>query len=285
MKQVATDIASKDITKFSRVVWSYYERSGRHDLAWRKKTDAYSIVLSEIMLQQTQVARVEEHFKNWKREFPTWKILADSRFSQILTCWQGLGYNRRARYLHEMAKKVMITHGGVFPQEKKQILALPGIGPYTAAAINSFCYNQIDILIETNIRTVIIFHFYKNQEEVSEEQIGFVLKQCLKPGTKAYKNPREWYWALMDYGSHLKSEVGNLNTKSKTYNKQSRFEGSKRQMRSRLLRYILERPASTYRQIQDASNSSDEELIKELLTALTTEKMIVCRNDKYNVTD
>ena len=271
MKQA---ISEKDIQLFARTVWSFYNKQGRHDLVWRRKTDPYSIVLSEIMLQQTQVARVEEYFKKWKKKFPNWKVLSQAKLSDVLLQWQGLGYNRRGKYVHDISKMVIREYGGVFPTEGGDLRALPGIGPYTQAAIEAFSFNERSILIETNIRTAVIYHFFKDRESVAEKEIEEVLLKCYRPGTKAYKSPREWNWALMDYGSDLKKQVGNLNKKSKTYTKQSRFEGSRRQLRSGILKFILEKKKVTFEQVVNASLRKEEKEIKALLVDLEQEGMI-----------
>jgi len=270
---MSTPISDKDIQEFTSRAWRYYKKFGRHDLAWRKKTDPYSITVSEVMLQQTQVTRVEEYFKKWMKEFPTIKKLSQSELSDVLKQWQGLGYNRRGKYLHDIAKKIMNDFGGVFPEESEHLRSLPGVGSYTQAAIEAFSYNKRSILVETNIRTAVIYHFFKNKETVTEKEIEHVLECCYKKGTKAYKNPREWNWALMDYGSHLKKEVGNLNKKSKTYTKQSRFEGSTRQLRSGILRYILSKGVVSALEIEKASANRKKE-VAGLLIELQKEGMI-----------
>lgn len=276
-------VSPREIQAFTRTVWTHYKKQGRHDLAWRKQIDPYSIVVSEIMLQQTQVARVESYYKTWKQSFPSWRALARSPLSQALSHWQGLGYNRRGKYLHEIAKTVTTNNKGKFPTEYREILALPGIGPYTASAVMAFSYNKPAVLLETNIRTAVIHHFFNNEKKVSEQDIEKILQACLKNGTKAYKNSREWYWALMDYGSHLKQTVGNLNRKSTTYAKQSRFEGSRRQLRSQILRYILEKTLVTTTQIKEASAGTRAGEIDKLLNELSQERMIVKKGRNWKV--
>ena len=235
------------------------------------------------MLQQTQVVRVEGFFRVWKKSFPNWKKLHQAEFGNVLTHWQGLGYNRRAKYLHQIADIVTNQYKGKFPVDSAQILGLPGIGPYTAGAIGAFCFNRPEILIETNIRTVLIHHFLQDKKEVSEKEIENILQACLKPGTKAHKNPREWYWALMDYGSFLKQSIGNLNKQSKAYNKQSRFEGSTRQLRSQILRYVLAHDGVTTAQVAKASIHRKKDEIKSVLESLNTEGMINVKKGKWQV--
>jgi len=281
MKQ---DFSDYDIREFTRTVWSFYRREGRHDLAWRKNTDPYSITLSEIMLQQTQVARVEDYFDAWKKKFPDWKTLSEVRLSDVLLQWQGLGYNRRGKYLHDIAQEVMGRYSGKFPEKGSDLRSLPGVGEYTQAAIEAFSFNRRSVLIETNIRTAIIFHFFKDKESVTEQEIRCVLQACYKVGTKAYKNPREWNWALMDYGSDLKKRVGNLNKRSKTYTKQSRFEGSRRQLRSGMLRYILQKGDVTTNEIVRASEGKSAKEINRLLLELEKEGMIINKGGVWSIT-
>lgn len=274
----------QEITKFGRVVWNYYKKHGRDDLPWRKKTDPYSIVVSEIMLQQTQVVRVLDYYRNWMKMFPSWSRLAEASLRTVLLQWKGLGYNRRGKYLHDISKQIVGAHKNKFPQDYKDILKLPGIGPYTAAAITAFSYNQPATLVETNIRTVIIHHFFADSQSVREKQIEAILERCMKKGSKAYKNPREWYWALMDYGSHLKTTVGNLNKQSKTYNKQSRFEGSRRQLRSRLLQFIAEHKTVTDTAIKDAQHTqSRQDEVAALLSELEQEGMITKTKGRWRI--
>ncbi len=274
-------ISHKEINNFTKTVWGYYEKYGRHDLPWRENTDPYSIVVSEIMLQQTQVSRVLDYYKNWKKIFPNWNKLAKAELRDVLKEWKGLGYNRRGKYLHDIAKRVSQSQ---FPKDGRSLRDLPGIGEYTASAIEAFSFNHPSILIETNIRTAVIYHFFKNKNDVSDKEIRFVLEQCIKPGTKAHKNPREWYWALMDYGSHLKQEVGNLNKKSKTYSRQTRFEGSSRQLRSQILHYIVEAgPVSTAQIKRVYGSTSRSKEIESLLTALQDNNMIKKTKDKWSV--
>jgi len=268
-------ISETEITAFTKIVWSYYKKNGRHDLAWRLHTDPYSIVVSEIMLQQTQVVRVQEYFDNWMKKFPTIQKLSNASLSDVLKQWQGLGYNRRGKYLHDIAKKITHEYGGIFPESGSDLRSLPGIGSYTESAIQAFSYNKPATLIETNTRTAVIYHFFKEKKEVTDKEIESILERCYKKGTKAFKQPREWNWALMDYGSHLKKEVGNLNKKSKTYTRQSRFEGSSRQLRSQILKYILEKPGSSEQEIIHASAGSRKQEIPHLLLTLKAEGMIM----------
>ena len=146
--------------KFKDTVWKYYREHGRSDLPWRKTTDPYRILVSEVMLQQTQVERVIPYYTRFLKKFPTVRALAKAPLSQVLIAWQGLGYNRRAKMLHEAAKEVVRGHGGLFPRTALELEKLPGVGPYTAHAVAAFAYNEDGICIETNIRTAVTHHFF-----------------------------------------------------------------------------------------------------------------------------
>jgi A/G-specific adenine glycosylase len=223
--------------RFRNLVWKHYREQGRHALPWRATTDPYRILVSEVMLQQTQVERVTPFYKNFLKQFPTVRALAAAPLKEVLTAWQGLGYNRRAKMLHEAAKVVAAAHNGKMPQDAQVLLTLPGIGPYTASAVAVFSSNSDQILIETNIRTVITHHFFPEKHTVSDTEILAVLKRVYPKG-----RAREWYAALMDYGSHLKRSGIRINNRAKGYAKQSVFKGSLREARGALLRELVAGP-------------------------------------------
>jgi|AntDeeMinimDraft_6_1070357.scaffolds.fasta_scaffold04777_2 A/G-specific adenine glycosylase len=222
------------VVTFRKLVWDFYENQGRDDLPWRKTQDPYAIYISEMMLQQTQTARVIEKYESWLDHFPTFEAAAETNTKEILKQWQGLGYNRRALYIKETCKTVVEKYDGTLPRAESELLSLPGIGPYTAGAIQAFAHNLPVVFVETNIRSVFIHHFFAEEEDVSDERI----KERVH-GTLPEKKIRDWYWALMDYGNWLKREVGNLNRRAKSYQRQSKFAGSNRQLRSLLTQFIL----------------------------------------------
>jgi A/G-specific adenine glycosylase len=215
----------KQIKQFQKTVWNYYKTSARHNLPWRKNINSYCIWVSEVMLQQTQVDRVIEFFNAWTKQFPTVTKLANASQIEILKQWKGLGYNSRAIRMKKAAQVIISNYKGKFPTEYEELQKLPGIGPYTAGAISAFVNNQPVAIIETNIRRVFIHHFFQDDTDVRDEDILELVKETLDK-----KNPREWYWALMDYGSFLgrtlniKGKKYNPNTQSKHYTKQSKFE-------------------------------------------------------------
>jgi A/G-specific adenine glycosylase len=232
-------IVSSEHLQFQAYVLRWYHRHGRHELPWRQTTNPYHILVSELMLQQTQVERVIPKYLAFLSEFPSVESLAQASLGSVLTSWQGLGYNRRAKYLQNTARAVVEQHGGVFPRQLAPLLELPGVGPYTAAAIRTFAYNEPEPLIETNVRTIFLHHFFPGREQVLDaELLPLITTSLYQP------NPREWYAALMDYGSVLKKLLPNPSRHSKHHQKQSKFVGSLRQVRGEVLRLLISGPAS-----------------------------------------
>jgi A/G-specific adenine glycosylase len=235
------NLLGKQIKKFQDIVWSYYNTSGRDNLPWRKSINTYRVWVSEIMLQQTQVDRVIGFFDAWMKRFPTIKDLAIASQIDVLKQWKGLGYNSRAIRMKQAAQLIIEKYKGKFPTDYNELQKLPGIGPYTAGAISAFVNNQPVVLIETNIRRVFIHHFFSDTANVHDDEILELVKKTMDT-----ENPREWYWALMDYGSFLgrtlniKGKKYNPNVQSKHYIKQSKFQGSDREIRSNILRLLLE---------------------------------------------
>lgn len=222
------------VRDFQNEVMEFYETKGRHDMEWRHNFDPYRIVVSEVMLQQTQVPRVAVMYPPFIEKFPDFAALAAAPQAELLAAWQGMGYNRRALNLQKLA--VTITHefGGVLPEDPEALAALPGIGPATSCSIAAFAFNRPVVFIETNIRRVFIHYFFSDTAVVDDRDLLPLVKACLLPGRS-----REWYWALMDLGTALKTSVPNPNRRSRQYVKQSAFAGSDRQIRGALLRLLL----------------------------------------------
>lgn len=209
------------------------------DLPWRRTHDPYAIWLSEVMLQQTQVARVDGRWQKWLNRFPNVTALAAASVADVLEEWQGMGYNRRALSLQKAAQ--MIVHqGGEFPCELKDLLALPGVGPATAAGIRAFAWGLPGIYLETNVRTVFLHELFPHELDVPDKKITPLVEQTCPPeSTDEFDNPRSWYYALLDYGAFLKANLPNPSRRSRAHVKQSRFEGSHRQKRAALIRLLL----------------------------------------------
>ncbi len=202
-------------------------------MPWRDDTRPYFVLVSELMLQQTQVVRVIPKFETFTKAFPNQNVLANASLADVLSLWQGLGYNRRAKFLHESAKMIVDEFGGTFPEDQTDMLRLPGVGKNTAGAIRAYAFNQPSIFVETNIRTVYIHHFFNDQFDIDDKQIIELLEQTIDR-----EQPREFYWALMDYGAQLKaSGVRNISS-SKHYKKQSPLKGSMREARGEIIRQL-----------------------------------------------
>lgn len=224
------------------------------DLSWRRTRDPYAIWLSEVMLQQTQVVRVEERFPAWLKRFPSVEALAAAPVADVLAAWQGMGYNRRALMLHRAAQTVVERYGGAFPRDTKELCALPGIGPATAQGIRAFAFDLPGVYLETNVRTVFLHHLFPDMEQVSDKELvplveaacpggadGVTAAEGSRFATPEDENdtPRSWYYALLDYGAWLKTTIPNPSRRSKEYTKQSKFEGSRRQKRAEAVRLLL----------------------------------------------
>lgn len=268
----------KQLEDFTESVWQYYTSHGRHDLPWRLPEadgsfDPYKILVSEIMLQQTQVSRVMPKYHQFLEQFPSFAALAAARLSDVLRAWNGLGYNRRAKFLWQCAVQIVENYGGHLPDTAPELIKLPGIGNNTAGAVLAYAFNKPSLFVETNIRTVFIHHFFSDQEGISDREILDLLAATLPD------NPRQWYWALMDYGTFLKQTVGNLNTQSKHYTKQSRFEGSKRQIRGQVLRLLSERPHTA----AELQHTITDPRLSDILEDLAAEGFIARSTDTYQL--
>lgn len=223
--------------RFRELVLAHHREYGRHDLPWRKTRDPYKILVSEVMLQQTQVARVTPYYTAFLAKFPTVRALADAPLADVLRAWQGLGYNRRAKMLHEAARAVVREHGGRMPKDAAILRTLPGVGPYTAGAVAAFAGNEDSLIIETNIRTAVTHHFFADRETVGDREVLAILEKAYPLG-----QAREWYAALMDYGAHLKRSGVRINAKKQGYTKQKSFTGSAREARGAILRTLADGP-------------------------------------------
>ena len=209
------------------------------DLPWRRTRDPYAIWISEVMLQQTQVTRVDGRWQHWLERFPTLDALAAARTADVLEEWQGMGYNRRALSLVRAAQMVADA-GGEMPQDQRALEALPGIGPATAAGIRAFAHNLPGVYLETNVRTVFLHELYPEATSVPDrELIPLVEATCPPDASDPADDPRTWYYALLDYGAHLKKTVPNPSRRSRTHARQGRFEGSHRQKRATVVRIVL----------------------------------------------
>ncbi len=251
-------LTSELVQKFQTIIFNYYKKHGRK-FPFREKVTPYNVVVSEIMLQQTQTSQVSEKFLNFVANFPDFRELANAPLKSVICAWQGLGYNRRAIALHKIAEIIVKEYNGVLPSDLEVLKSFPQIGYNTASSILAFAFNMKTYFIETNIRRVFIYFFFPNKKEIGDKEIMPLVKE-----TMVEFNPREWYYALMDYGVMLKKTHPELTKRSKHYRKQQPFKGSTRQLRGKILKKMLQKAEIT--QI---------ELSKELRVELDKLKIIL----------
>lgn len=230
----ATTLSVRAVRAFQKKIRGYYAQSGR-DFVWRRTQNPYHILVSEIMLQQTGVSRVEKKFPEFIRAFPNFQTLARAPLARVVGVWQGMGYNRRVLALKKIAELVMKEFKGNLPKDIEALDALPGIGAHTAGSIRAFAFNLPAVFLETNIRAVYIHEFFSSNTRVHDRALLPHIEQTLDND-----NPRMWYYALMDYGAHLKKTTVNPSRQSLHHHTQSKFEGSHRQVRGMVLRALLQ---------------------------------------------
>jgi A/G-specific adenine glycosylase len=263
-------------SKFIQTVKSYYDGHQRI-LPWRVLSDDrrqrfYEVLVSEMMLQQTQVSRVVPKYAEWMRAFPTMKHATDARLVDIVEQWQGLGYNRRAKYLHEALK--MTEQQGV-SDDLQKLTALPGVGVNTAGAIVAYAFDKPAVFIETNIRSVYIHHYFTDHKNITDKQIIEVVER-----TMDRDSPREWYWALMDYGSYLKQSINNI-SQSAHYARQSKFEGSSRQLRAGVVKQLINGPQTFH----SLNKLFDDDRLQHCLDSLVKDGLIKKTSKSYCISE
>lgn len=262
--------------KFTSLIWNFYQQNGR-SFEWRSTCDPYAILISEIMLQQTQTSRVIDKYPQFINKFPHFRSLAEASLCDVLRIWQGLGYNRRTKYLCELAKEVVRKHNGILPAIPELLVTFSGIGKATAGSICAFAFNMPTVFIETNIRSVFIHYFFQKKDVVSDSEIMPLIVQ-----TVDHQNPREWYYAIMDYGVELKRISINPSRRSKHYTKQSKFEGSNRQIRGSVIRQLtMDNGKTMSNLIQELQYNSDR--IKFVVNQLLSEGMIIEQDGNFSI--
>jgi A/G-specific adenine glycosylase len=260
---------------FQELLW----RQGRdlyRAMPWREDTRPYYILVSELMLQQTQVDRVIPKFEAFIARFPSEKELARASLADVLKLWSGLGYNRRAKYLHDAAKMIVNELDGKFPATKEGLLALPGVGPGTAGAIAAYAYELPVVFIETNVRTVYFHHFFDTGEQVTDKQLYDVVEKTLD-----HEHPREFYWAIMDYGTWLKKNGAGRISQSLHYKKQSPLKGSVREVRGQIIK-ALATEDKTLAQLNDYFNGDDR--FETALSGLIRDGLVAQSKDVFHLT-
>ena len=221
------------------------------DLPWRGIDDPYAVLVSEVMLQQTQVARVKGRWERFMELFPTLDALAAADTAVVLEQWQGLGYNRRALSLKRTAEICAADRAGTLPETVEELQGLPGIGPATAAGVVAFAHDRPAVYLETNVRAVFLHLLFPDREAVPDREIApLVALSCPEADV------RGWYYALLDCGAQLKATLPNPSRRSASYSRQSAFEGSRRQKRAELLRIVLAEPGIP---VEEAARRLDAE--------------------------
>lgn len=268
-----------EVAQFQKLILEFFTTKGRHDLPWRisepdSTFDPYKITVSEIMLQQTQVSRVIVKYSEFLNVFPSVEALANAPLEAVLKVWAGLGYYRRAKFLHQTAEIIVREYDGSFPSSQTELNKLPGIGKNTAAAIIAYSFNQPVVFIETNIRTVYLHHFFNDQNKVADSSLLPLIEHTLYAA-----NPREWYWALMDYGSFLKSSLQNPSRRSKHHTVQSPFKGSRRQIRGQVLRLLTLQVCT----LSECKENIQDPRLPQVLEDLIHEGLIRQAGDTYHL--
>lgn len=261
-------------SRFIKTIYDYYQ-SNRRSFDWREDITPYRVLVSEIMLQQTQTDRVAYKFPEWLSHFPDFKTLSLASTRDVIAAWAGLGYNRRALALHAAAQRVVSDFGGQLPQEPEILESFKGIGPNTAGSICAFAFNKPTVFIETNIRAVYIYHFFPREEKVHDKKLLPIIEATLDK-----KNPRDWYYALMDYGVKLKKDHKNPSRKSKHHTVQSKFEGSERQIRGMILRALTQYGKLSFDELVTVIPREPRRLENNLLD-LISEGFIKVNEDNY----
>ncbi len=249
-------------------ILSWYEKKGRK-LPWRNTRDPYAIHISEVMLQQTQVDRVIPYFHQWMKDFPNYQSLAKASKTELLKHRSWLGFNSRALRLQTCAQKVVQDYKGILPKKRNQLLLLPWIWPYTSAAIMAFAWNKKVSVIDTNIRRVLIF-LYKLSENISLQELEIFAEKIIPHGKS-----RDWHNALMDYGA---LELTARKTKIKPISKQSKFEGSDRQVRGWILKWLTK--DSTTLSISRVQEEFPKKNIKKIIEWMKKEKLLLIKHTK-----
>ncbi len=271
-------IKTSDVAAFRRIIRHYYKKHKR-DFPWRETSDPYRILVSEIMLQQTQVDRVVSKYTSFLKKWPTVKKLAQADLRDVLAEWSGLGYNRRGKSLWLLAKVVVSDFRNRIPNTPEDLDSLPGIGPYTSRAVMAFAYNTPHALIETNIRTVFVHSFFPNtKRKISDAELFPFIERTLDR-----TQPREWYYALMDYGAYLKKTKKGSNANHAVYTKQKAFKGSLREARGAIMRELIIAPC-TLRKLQDKIKLPAER-IGHAVEALKKDEIIMKNGTIYSISD
>lgn len=218
-------LAPEKVRQLRHMIFRWW-KDNRRDLPWRHTRDPYKILVSEVMLQQTQVSRVLPKYEEFLRTFPTVSSLAAASPAAVLTVWRGMGYNRRALYLKKTAEAIVSVYKGKFPDSQPELIKLPGLGLYTARAIMVFAFEKNVAMVDTNIRQIITHYLFNGLPQ--SEKVIHEAADMLVPIGRAW----EWHQALMDYGALALTEE---KKKMNLIKKQKPFKDSDRYYRGRVV--------------------------------------------------
>lgn len=267
------------ISHFQNIIYNFYTQYGRK-FPFRTEITPYNVLVSEVMLQQTQTGRVAEKFLQFIEEFPDFITLSNASLNEVLKRWQGLGYNRRAIALKKIAEVIIDVYNGILPDSVEILKTFPQIGHNTASSIVAFAFNKPTVFIETNIRRVYMYFFFYSKNAVTDKEIISILEKTID-----YNNPRQWYYALMDYGVMLKKTHPELNKKSAHYRKQPSFKGSNRQIRGEILRILIKNKAVNISDLETRIPTVDSKKLRGILAQLENEGFIKIRKDVVHIAD
>lgn len=271
------------IELFREQVYQVYQEHKR-PFAWRETYNPYHIVVSEIMLQQTQVKRVGPFYEKFIATFPDFNTLAQASLRDVLATWNGLGYNRRAISLQAIAEQVINDYDGSLPDSVPELMLLPGVGPNTAGSIAAFAFNAPTVFIETNIRTVFLHVFFRGHVMVHDKTLMPLIAQTVDK-----VNPRIWYYALMDYGTLLKQTVPNPSRNSRHHTLQSKFIGSDRRVRGAIVRHLTRVASLSYEELVslliegDAPLAQSRGQLDRVLEQLCYEKILTHSDNLFRI--
>jgi len=288
-----TTLTPQRIKQFQKKILDWYSQNKR-DLPWRKTRDPYKILVSEIMLQQTQVSRVLPKYELWLQTFPTIQSLVKASIPEVLHIWSGLGYNRRALYLKKAAEEIIRVprvSQGMFPLTIGELRKLPGVGEYTARAVACFAFGQQVAVVDTNVRKVILLTFFlrhpgkRSVSRISRTDSGqarMTMKKMQRIADQLlpYGQAAEWNQALMDYAS------ATLKKQKIPIPKQSKFIGSNRYYRGKIIKLLLQKKKIPITELEKLFEK-DSLFIKKIIDSLVKDKMVLvkkeiamlCRND------
>ncbi len=269
----------EDLLAFKELILSFYAEHGR-SFAWRETSEPYPILVSEVMLQQTQTVRVVPKYEAFLSHWPSFSSLADASTEALLSVWKGLGYNRRALNLRRSARMTE-AWGWTIPNDRELIESLPGVGKATSAAIRSFCFSEKSVYLETNIRRVLLTCFYPEEQEVKDKELEGLLHKL----SLINEDMKSWYYALMDYGVLLKALFPNANKRSAHYTKQKKFENSNRQIRGLLIHLLTDTGAKHLSAIYDLLPHFEDERILNSLGELEAEGFVQEMEHVYRISE